>query len=82
MKTIKIKKEDYLELLEWVDGMSFDTVDPKNYTLDKVYDKEWFLNDLNRIFSFYNYHQSDRTLEKDLDLWCAFLHGCLSGRFV
>jgi hypothetical protein len=69
-------KSDYLELLIELDG-----VNPENYTLDKVYDKEWFRNDLEKIFSFYEYHQSDRTLQKDLDLWISFLYGCVNGKY-
>ena len=70
-------KEFYLEMLN-----DFNSVDVKNYTLDKVYDKEWFKNDLEKIFSFYNKHQSDRKLENDLELWMCFLHGCVEGRYL
>lgn len=78
---MKTNKEHYLEMLEDFRGLNHNNVPEENWKLDKVYDKEWFINDLNRIYSFYKYHQCKKTLQKDLILWVFFLSGCLGGNY-
>lgn len=72
--------KDYYEYFDMLND--FDTIPVENYTLDKVYDKDWFLQDLYRIVKFYGQHGSKHTLMKDLMLWSSFLHGVKVGRYI
>lgn len=72
-----IEYSEYFYMLD-----DFNTIPKDNYTLDKVYDKEWFINDLIKIIEHYNDHLSKHTLIKDLMLWSSFLHGIKQGKYI
>lgn len=70
------KFSEYYYLLD-----DFNLIPNENYLLDKVYDKQWFINDLDKIIDDYENHRSEHTLFKQLCLWSSFLHGVKTGRY-
>lgn len=80
MKDITHYTHEYHEYYDMLHD--FDNIPCENYTLDKVYDKQWFLQDLYKIIKFYEQHNSKHTLHKDLNLWVSFLYGIKTGKFI
>ena len=74
---MKERKQHYLDLLNDVDF----TINPENFQLDKSYDKNWFLNDLEKIFNRFEETGSEYYLNHQLGLWRAFLGGCINGKY-
>jgi hypothetical protein len=70
-------KDYYYNLLNDVDF----TTNPENFQLDKCYDKNWFLNDLDKIFNRFEETGSENYLNHQLGLWRAFLQGCIDGKY-